>query len=398
VVAQEPSKLLGRVRFPSPALVHTAVSVIGGGVVGASVALAAARRGADVVLLEAEPELGLCASGTNSGILHTGFDSPPGTLETRMILRSAQLRDPVLDVLGIPVARTGAAVRPRDDGERNAVARLVDNARENGVEVELEPDGSLFVPGECVTDPVALTTGLAAAAQRAGAHIACGTRVTGIHDDGDALMLSGPGGEPLVRATVAVNCAGLFADEVARAAGDAGFTIYPRKGEFFVFEPPDPALLDVIRLPVPSAGTKGVLVFPTVDGKLVAGPTAHDQEDKHDWSVRPAAREEILGRAGELVPALRRTRPIAAYAGLRPAGKGVNYVIERSRVQPRLVHVAAIRSTGMSACLGIAEYVMEVVSEAGVQLGEKQPLRPGPRPRASHPWWMRSAAYWSGRG
>ena len=41
-----------------------------------------------------------------------------------------------------------------------------------------------------------------------------------------------------------------------------------------------------IVLPVPSAGTKGVLVFPTVDGKLVAGPTAHDQDDKHDWSVR----------------------------------------------------------------------------------------------------------------
>ena len=70
--------------------------VIGGGVVGASVALAAARRGAEVVLLEAEPELGLCASGTNSGILHTGSTHRRETLETRMILRSAQLRDPVL--------------------------------------------------------------------------------------------------------------------------------------------------------------------------------------------------------------------------------------------------------------------------------------------------------------
>ncbi len=371
--------------------------VIGGGVVGASVALAAARRGADVVLLEAEPDLGLCASGTNSGILHTGFDSPPGTLETRMILRSAQLRDEVLEVLGIPVLRTGALLRTRDDAERDAVAGLAGNANENGVDVELRTDGSLFVPGESITDPVAFTTALAGAARRAGARIACGIRVAGISDDDGALIPTGPGGDPLVHADVVVNCAGLFADEVARAAGDDSFAIFPRKGEFFVFEPADPALLEVIRLPVPSTGTKGVLVFPTVDGKLVAGPTAHDQHDKRDWSVRPGASEEVLGKAADLVPALRGARPIASYAGLRPAGREVNYVIERSRAQPRMVHVAAIRSTGLSASLGIAEHVIGLLGDVGVELGEEQPLLPGPPPPRSEPWWRRSAAYWSGR-
>ena len=52
------------------------VAVIGAGVVGCAVALALARRGVAVALLEAEPDLALAASGTNSGILHTGFDSP----------------------------------------------------------------------------------------------------------------------------------------------------------------------------------------------------------------------------------------------------------------------------------------------------------------------------------
>jgi glycerol-3-phosphate dehydrogenase len=378
-------------------LQKAAVCVIGGGVVGASIALAVARRGVEVVLLEAEPDLGLCASGTNSGILHTGFDSPPRTLETRMILRSAQLRDEVLDALGVPVLRTGALLRPRDDTEREAVAKLAANAQDNGVDAELRTDGSLFVPGESITDPVVFTTALAGAAQRAGAQIVCATRVAGFRDDGTALIPTGPGGEPLVQADVVVNCAGLFADEVARAAGDDSFAIYPRKGEFFVFEPPDPALLNVIRLPVPSAGTKGVLVFPTVDGKLVAGPTAHDQRDKRDWSVRPEARDEVLGKTARLVPALRGAQPTASYAGLRPAGQGVNYVIERSRVQPRMVHVAAIRSTGLSASLGIAEHVMALLGDAGVELGKEHPLLPGPMPPRSEPWWSRSAAYWSGR-
>ena len=373
-----------------------ALCVIGGGVVGVSVALAAARRGADVVLLEAEPELGLAASGTNSGILHTGFDSHPGELETRLILRSAQLRDAVLSALDIPVLRVGALLHPRDATEREAVSQLAGNARANGVEVELQPDGSLFVPGESVTDPVAYTTALAAAAERAGARVVCGARVAGIEDDGEALVLTAEGGEALVRAQVAVNCAGLFADEVARAAGDDCFSMYPRKGEFFVFEAPDPALLTRIHLPVPSPGTKGVLVFPTVDGKLVAGPTAHDQDDKHDWSVRPGARDEVLGKARASVPELAGAEPIAAYAGLRPAGVGVNYLIERSPVQPRLVNVAAIRSTGLSASLGIAEHVMGLLGEAGVALGEESPLVPGPRPESPEPWWRRSAAFHAG--
>ena len=55
------------------------VAVVGAGVVGSAVALALARRGVAVALLEAESAPGLAASGTNSGIVHTGFDSTPAS-------------------------------------------------------------------------------------------------------------------------------------------------------------------------------------------------------------------------------------------------------------------------------------------------------------------------------
>src|SRR5438093_286208 len=109
------------------------VCVIGGGVVGASIALALARRGVEVLLLEAEPELGLAASGANSGILHTGFDSPPGALETLLILRSAKLRRRVLGALGVPVVRCGAVVHATDDAERVALGELAERASHNGI-------------------------------------------------------------------------------------------------------------------------------------------------------------------------------------------------------------------------------------------------------------------------
>lgn len=373
---------------------RAAVCVIGGGITGVSVLLALARRGVDALLLEAEPELALAASGTNSGVLHTGFDSPPGALETRVLLRSTELREEVLEALEVPVLRCGALMRPDDETEQAAVAELEARAARNGVPVERQPDGSLRVPGEAVTNPVEYTLTLAAAAERAGAKLSCGMRVGAFERDGADLVLT-VGGDAVARCRLAVNCAGLGADDVARAAGDDHFRIAPRKGEFFVFDPPGGRPLEQILLPVPSIQTKGVLVFPTTDGMVVAGPTAIDQTDKRDWSVRPEAGREVMERATRLLPELEGCEPVASYAGLRTAGAaGENYLIERSSACSELLHVAAIRSTGLSASLGIAEYVLGCLERMGLEVGSEQPLTPGAAPEQAEPWWRRSARHW----
>jgi glycerol-3-phosphate dehydrogenase len=369
------------------------VAVIGGGVVGAAVAYTLARRGVGALVLESEDELALCASGTNSGILHTGFDSTMGELETRLILRSGQLRPHVLRELDLPVIRCGAVLRPLGSGQRKTVAALAEGAQRNGIEVVVSGDGSLAVPGESVTDPVAYTLTLARAATAGGGEVRTGARVEGVERRDGRLALSLEGGER-VTCDVAVNCAGLHADTVARMAGDASFAIYPRKGEFFVFDPPGGHPLKHILLPVPTKRTKGVLVFPTLDGSVIAGPTAYDQEDKSDWSVRPEAAAEVLPKARELLPALEDAEPIASYAGLRPAGRdGANYVIGPSPTCEGLINVAAIRSTGLTASLAIAEHVVGLVGEHGVALGPDRELPPpAVGPSSPRPWWRRTAA------
>jgi glycerol-3-phosphate dehydrogenase len=370
------------------------VAIVGAGVVGSACALSLARRGVSVALLEAETEPGLAASGTNSGVLHTGFDSPPGELETEMILRATELRDSMMERLGIPIDRCGALMRPTGGRERAAVEALAENARRNGVEALLREDGALEVPGEAVTDPVAFTLALAGSAARLGAELRTGCRVRSLARDRSRLVLEGTGGDT-VRSRVVVNCAGLGAGEIARLAGDHSFDVYPRKGEFLVFDPPGEPL-ERILLPVPTKRTKGILVFPTLDGKVVAGPTAIDQDDPWDWAVRPAAREEILPKVTAMYPPLEGAEPIAAYAGLRPAGRGVNYLIGPSPSCPGLVHAAAIRSTGLTASLGIGERVREIIAGLGIELGPERPLEPGSVEGAfSGPWWRRSREYWS---
>jgi glycerol-3-phosphate dehydrogenase len=365
---------------------HPEVAVIGAGVVGCAVALELARRGVEVALLEAEPEPGLAASGTNSGILHTGFDSAPGELETDLILASGRIRDELLDALQVPVLRCGAVMRAG-----GAAADAVQRASDNGVAVN-SFDGVVEIPGEMVTDPVAYTLALAAEAGRHGAALLTGHRVTAI--DPGPVVHTDAGAE--IGCRVLVNCAGLHADSVARLAGDESFEIYPRKGEFVVFEALGGEQLREILLPVPTERTKGVLVFPTLDGAVAAGPTAVDLEDKDDWTVRPEAREEILANAISMYPPLEHAHQIGEYAGLRPAGRGVNYLIGPSRALPEMVNVAAVRSTGLTASLGIGEYVAGIVGSLGVRLGGRRELIGGVPPRPREPWWRRTAEFRAG--
>ena len=377
------------------AVADTEVAIVGGGVVGCAVAHALARRGVQSIVLEAEPGLALAASGTNSGILHTGFDSPAGELETRLILRSAALREELWDELGIARRRCGARLTPRSAEQSATVARLAAGARANGIEVALERDGSLLVPGETVTDPVAFAKALAAAACAGGARVELDARVVGMGAAGGGVVELALVSGRTLRAAAAVNCAGLYADEIARMGGDRSLEVYPRKGEFLVFEPPEAEPLREILLPVPSSAGKGVLVFPTLDGMIVAGPTARDRVDKTDWTVEADAAELIRERAEAMYPPLAGLAPRAAYAGLRPAGRDANYVIGEAPALRGLINVAAIRSTGLSASLAIGELVTVMLAARGrIALGAARVLAAPPPPSADPtPWWARSARH-----
>lgn len=355
--------------------------------VGCAVALELARCGVAVALLEAEPEPALGASGANSGILHTGFDSPPGELESELILASGPAREPLVRGLGIPVARCGAVIR----GSHERLAPIAEAARRNRVTVGQPDEQTLVIPDEAVTDPALYTLALAAEARRQGAELRMGFALARVKRTGSGLTLCAAD-DQIVRCRALVNAAGLRADTVAALLADDSFSIYPRKGEFLVFEPPDGQPLGRILLPIPGERTRGVLVFPTLDGKIIAGPTAVDLVDKDDWSVRPQARDEIVAKAVPMYPALAEAEPIAAYAGLRPAGRGVNYLIACSRVCSELVNVAAIRSTGLTASSGIALRVARLVAGLGIRVGSRRELQGGELPRLDAPWWKRAVS------
>jgi glycerol-3-phosphate dehydrogenase len=186
-------------------------------------------------------------------------------------------------------------------------------------------------------------------------------------------QLRGPGGS--VSCRYLVNAAGLYADVIDRLLGHADFTVTPRRGELIVFDKLARELVNHVLLPVPTSVTKGVLISPTVYGNVMLGPTAEDLEDKADTATS-AGGLELLWRKGQaLMPRLLEEEVTATYAGLRAATEHPDYQI-RLHAEQRYVCVGGIRSTGASASLGIAEYVVELLAEAGLALQPKAEFQP----------------------
>ena len=367
------------------------VAIIGAGVVGTAIARALARYDLSIVVVDAATDVGTGTTKANTAILHTGFDAVPGSLESRLLRRGGALLRDYAARAGIPVERTGALLVAWTDEQRRALPEIEEKARQNGYtairpvsaaglyqrEPHLGPGAlaGLEIPDESVICPWTTPLAYATEAVRAGAQLRLGRLVTGVR--------SGPGGHALattggtVRCRWLVNAAGLGGDVIDAMLGGGGFTIRPRRGELIVFDKLARPLVGSILLPVPTAATKGVLVAPTVYGNVLLGPTAEDIGDRSDTGTTAAGLAALLGAGHRILPGLAGEEVTATYAGLRAATEHRDYQI---RVDParRYACVAGIRSTGLSASLGIAEYVTGQLAGAGLRLAKRAQAGAGP--------------------
>ena len=352
------------------------VAVIGGGVVGCAILRRMALGGTQCVLLERSADILAGASKGNSALLHTGFDAPPGSLELACIRAGYREYLDIRNAFNLPLVETGGIVVAWNDEELVKLPDIVGQAHRNGItdvrridtaelyarEPNLAPGalGAVLVPGEHVIDPWSAPLAYVHQALAHGALVRRSTEVQGGEREDDHWLLATTTGE--ITAKVVINAAGLYGDQIECIARPSPFEIRPRKGQFVVFDKPARELVYSIILPVPTARTKGVLVSPTAYGNLLVGPTAEDQDSRDVAAVDAAALDQLIARARMLVPALANHTVNATYAGLRPATQFKDYQIE-ALPDRHWITVGGVRSTGLTAALGIAQYVADLYAQ-----------------------------------
>ncbi|MDW7759938.1 MAG: NAD(P)/FAD-dependent oxidoreductase [Acidobacteriota bacterium] len=377
------------------------IAVIGGGVVGCAVLRELSRFELRVLLLEKESDLAEGMSKANSGVIHAGFNLPPGTLKAAANAAGLGRIYELAAELGVPHRKTGKLVVAFDDADLLRLEELLAQGRGNGtpgleiigerdigrIEPHVRGKWALLSPWTGIISPYAFTTALAECALRNGADVLLETAVTGVDVLAEGFELTTPRGK--IRTRWVVNSAGLFSAEVAALAGITDFVLKPYRGEYLVSDKAAAAVLSRPVYPVPPRDDSflGVHITPTLDGNILLGPSSEPVEDCGDTATTRAVMDRLKAEAFKLVPALAEHSFIRSYSGLRPRiatpdgrPKFADFVFEESEVRPGWINLIGIESPGLTAAPAIAAWVGEIISgrEARPRREDFDPVVPAP--------------------
>lgn len=407
------------------------VAIIGAGVAGGLLARTLAAYDIKLCILEKESDVAMGSTRANSGIAHAGYDAEEGTLKAKLNVRGSQMMEQVTKELGVPYRKTGSLVIGFGDEDREAIEKLYARGLKNGVEGLRVIDGeearclepglsdsvtcALYAPTAGIVCPYELAIAAVGNAMDNGAELLLDFRVRhierkegyyeifsdareenchgnpddGVGDcckaaaearkkDGSQCASAEPQKPGKVCARYVVNAAGIYADEIAKMAGDDSIRIHPRRGEYLLLDRECGGLVSHTIFRTPSKKGKGILITPTVDGNLLLGPTSVDGEDKEDKATTEEGLAQIVDRARENVKNLPLRKVITSFTGLRAAGNTGDFII--TSPARGFVNVAGIESPGLTAAPAIAEYVADMLADQGLALKRKEDYQPLRKP------------------
>ncbi len=355
------------------------VIIIGGGVVGCSVARELSRFDADILLLERGNDVSVGTSKANSGIVHGGYDAKPGTLKAKFNVAGNAMFDALARELDFPFKRNGSMVLCFDKADIGKLLELKEQGVKNGVQglyvlegyeavKAMEPYVSenvvaaLVVPNGGIVSPYEMTIAYAENAATNGVEFRFGSEVTAIDRIDGGLQVTCADGFT-AQAKYVVNAAGVYADVINNMISPDKMHIMARKGDYELLDKTCGYMASHTLFQMPTKMGKGVLVTPTCHGNILVGPTATDVTDKDDVATTPEELASAFDRALLTMPSLNRRNIITQFSGLRAHLNTDDFVIGESAAVKGFYNVAGIESPGLSSAPAIAVHVAEEIAQ-----------------------------------
>lgn len=392
------------------------VVIIGAGVIGCAIAHELSHYDLRITVVEREADVCFGTSSRNSGVLHSGIHYTPGTARARLSVRGNLLMRPLCAELGVPceplgkltVAYTEDQVRTlyrlKDQGERNGVPglRILGPDEMSRIQQGVTGLAALHSPSTAIIDPMRLTIALSEAAHANGVTFLFEHEVQALTPTNtltpimDRAQATGLRHDPLsassaiavtcrqtssqtpaltngvvtISTRVVIDCAGLQADTVARAAGIDDHPQYPCRGEYLVLDKRQGARISTLIYPVPGAHSSGLGIHltKTTDGTVLVGPSNEYISRQTTTATTAEVMRQLHEEAADLLPTLTNTDVIRSFAGIRPKlappeeGGFRDFVIEDRPELPGFILLSGIESPGLTSAPAIAEEVRDLVA------------------------------------
>lgn len=363
------------------------VVIVGAGVIGGMLARELSKYQLSVCMLEKENDVAIGASRANSGIVHGGYDPVPGTLKAKLNSEGVELLFAATKELHVPCKRNGSMVCAFSAAEEPLLEELYQQGQDNnipGLKILSGDEARIIEPhlSEAVTKvlhvtnagivcPYELTVAAIGNAMDNGVTLLRNFAVSGISRENDVFTVTASSGEQ-VKSKYLVNCAGGYSDKIAQMAGDNFFTIIPRAGEYMLLDKVEGSRVSHTLFQCPTVDGKGILVSPTVDGNLLVGPTAVKVDTPESNDTTPKGLSDVQRLAAKSVPTVNFRQVITSFTGVRASEKNGEFILKASESVPGLVHAGAIDSPGLTCCVSIAKYLLNILKEQGLTLSEKE--------------------------
>ena len=358
------------------------VLIIGAGIEGTTLARRLSRYQLKIALVEKDTDVAMGATKANSAIVHGGYAEAHEKLKGRVCYQGRKQYAQLNEELGFGFRETGSLVITMDEADLPGLEAIKANGELNGLPdlsildhdqiMELEPNVNpdvkyaLYCKGAGVCSPYEMAIAMAENAVHNGVELFLNSEVTAIDHIDDHFVVRTPGLDFASR--YIVNAAGLYSDKIDRMVNEPTFSIYPRSGEYIIFDRGTGNVLNTVVFSMPTKMGKGILVTSTYHGNLLIGPDAiNENAEDADRSTHVDRLYDIYKAARNTYSQIDPSRFIRSFSGLRSVSSTDDFVIGPT-VTKGFFNCAGIQSPGLTSAPGIADLLTEMLEDAGLEL------------------------------
>ena len=361
----------------------TDVIVIGGGVVGLSIARELSSSGKETIVLEKNERAGDVTSSRNSGVIHAGIYYPENFLKTKLCVQGNSLIYDYAKEKKINHKKYGKFIIASNITELSTLEAIFNQGKKNNVEIsrvekekvlENNPGlifhGALYSPSSGVIDVPEYVSALEGDIQHFGGLISLRTSFLNAKKNKGKFIISCLAEEEFaIESKYLINCSGLSNEltlkNIEDFPEDKIYKNYYAKGHYFKYSGKAP--FSNLIYPVSGQHSLGIHVGFDLAGGMRFGPDV-EFVNKIDYSFNESLKSKFIESISQYWPEINSTKLHPDYTGIRPKITKPNETMKDFSIQTsvdhgikNLINLQGIESPGLTSSLAIGKFVKNLL-------------------------------------